>query len=175
MIRVLSRRERVILYATAGVIIFAAIFNFLLAPVLTKNDNLNKEINLKRAKLKKYLWLLSQKEAIQGKYSKFSSAPGGLGQEQDALVSALSELENLAKNSGVKIIDLRPQQPAGGRDLYREILIDLRTEGEMAGYLKFIYELENSLSLLRIKKFQLSAKPNSTILEGSFSISQLSD
>lgn len=173
MIRVLAKRERIILYATIGVVIFAIAFNFLLAPVLTKNDNLNREINLKRAKLKKYLWLISQKEAIQSKYSKFSPAPSVSDQQQDVLVSALSELENLAKNSGIRIIDLRPQQGAKGSDLYKEILIDLRTEGSMDGYLKFIYNLENSLSLLRIKKFQLTAKPNAQVLEGSFSISQL--
>ena len=59
-------------------------------------------------------------------------------------------------------------------ELYKEILIDLRTEGTQEGYLKFFYNIENSLALLRIKKFRLTAKTNTQTLEGSFSISQLS-
>lgn len=174
MIRLLSKREKVILYATVGVIIFVAVFNFLISPILTKNDNLNKEINFNQQKLKKYLWLLNQKEAIQSKHSKFVTITGISGQQEDALVGVLSELENLAKNANIRIIDLIPQQVTPRANLYKESLITLRTEGTIEGYLKFIYNLENSLSLLRIKKFQLSTKPNTPSLEGSFSISRLS-
>lgn len=170
MIKVLTKRERIILYVTIGMLVFAISFNFVIAPVLTKNDGLNKEINLARAKLKKYFWLLSQKDYIQAKFSKFSTTFRISGEKQDTLVSALSELENLAKNANIRIIDVRPQT-SRGLDLYKEVLIDLRAEGTMEGYLNFIYNLENSLSLLKIKRFQLTAKPNTPTLEGSFSIS----
>lgn len=163
MQRIFTKREKLIFYITAGVIIFTLGFNFLLAPILNKNAALNKEVNFYRAKLKKYLWLLTQKDKIRAKYSKFSSDIKLSGSQEDSLVSAFSELENLANASGIKIIDLRPQ---------KKDLIDLRTEGSMEGYLKFIYNLENSLSLLRIKTFRLTAKPNSSILEGSFSVSR---
>ncbi len=172
MLKILNKRERIILYATLGVAIFAVGFNFFIAPILAKNDYLNKEIALARAKLRKYRWLLSQKDYIQGKYNKFSSALKISGEQQDSLTSALSEVENLAKDANIRIIDIRPQTSRGS-GLYQEMLIDLRTEGAMEGYLKFIYNLENSLSLLRIKRFQLSAKPNTAALEGSFSISKI--
>lgn len=173
MLRILTKREKITLYVTIGVIIFAISFNSVIAPILTKNDNLNKEIGLVREKLKKYLWLLSQKDYIQGKFSKFSSTFKISNEQAESSFSALSELETLAKNANIKIIDIRPQT-SGSLQPYREINIDLRTEGMIEGYLEFIYNLENSLSLLRIKKFQLTAKPNSQTLEGSFSISQIS-
>jgi hypothetical protein len=173
MIKVLTKRERIILYTTIGIIIFALGFNFLIAPLLTKNENLNREIVLSRTKLKKYLRLLSQKDYIEKKYNKFSTPLKGSQEGTDAFVNALSELENLAKAANIRIVDIRPQS-AKSLALYKETLIDLRTEGTMEGYLKFIYNLENSLSLLRIKRFQLNAKPNSPTLEGSFSVSQLS-
>lgn len=88
-------------------------------------------------------------------------------------MSILSELELIAQQSGVSIIDIRPQLPKE-TSAYKEIYIDLRAEGSMQAFLKFIYDIENSLSLLRIKKLQLIAKPNSSILEGIFSISELS-
>lgn len=172
MLRIFSKREKAILYTTIGVLIFALGFNFLIAPILTKNDYLNKEIALARAKLKKYRWLLSQKDHIKSKYDRFSSLIKLDSKQQDSLTATLSELENLAKNANIRIIDLRPQTYKT-LDLYREILIDLRAEGTMEGYLNFIYNLENSLSLLRIKRFQFSAKPNVSTLEGNFSISHI--
>jgi NhaP-type Na+/H+ or K+/H+ antiporter len=173
MQRILTKREKIILYITIGVIIFSIIFNFLILPVLTKIGLLNKEINLTQTRLKKYTQLLSQKDYIQSKYNKFISRVGVSGRRQDTLVDALSELENLAKEANIRIIDIRPQTP-GNINLYKEIIIDLRTEGTMEGYLKFIYNIENSLLLLRIKRFQLNAKPATEALEGSFSISQIS-
>lgn len=172
MPKILAKREKIILSATIGVIVFSLVFNFLIAPVLSKNDSLNKEINITRTKLKKYMRLLTQKEVIQTKYKKFSSTLR-LPEQEDAAVSALAELENLANNANIRIIDIRPQ-PAKSLNLYKEIIIDLRAEGNMESYLKFIYNIEHSLLSLAIKRLQLNAKPNAQVLEGSFSISQLS-
>ncbi|MBM3246455.1 MAG: hypothetical protein FJZ13_03895 [Candidatus Omnitrophica bacterium] len=173
MPKILSKREKIILYVAIGVIVFSLGFNFLIAPGLGRNDVLNREISMVRTKLKKYRWLLSQKDYIQNKYNKFSSTLKLPGEQADTLTGALAELENLAKDANVRIIDLRPQ-PTINPSEYQEIIIDLRAEGTMEGYLKFIYNLENSLSLLKIKRFQLSAKPNNPALEGNFSISRIS-
>lgn len=173
MKRLFTKREKVILFFTVAVIIFSIGFNFLISPVLKKNELLNKEINITRVKLSKYWRLLNQKEFIQNKYNKFSSASKLTEQQQDTLMAALTELENLAKDANIHIIDIRPESSKSVA-LYKEILINLKTEGTIEGYLKFIYDIENSFLLLRIKKFQLSSKPNIQELEGSFYILQLS-
>jgi|SRR3989338_7929363 len=172
MPKALTKREKTTLYLTVGIIGFGLLFNFFLGPVFSKNNKLNREISLTRQKLKKYLVLLEQKDAIQNKYSKFFSAAQGISsREQDALISLFAELENLAKGANVKIMDIRPKFGAEGSR--KELAVDLRTEGSMEGYLKFIYNLENSLLLLKIKEFQLNSKPNTQVLEGLFSIAQL--
>jgi hypothetical protein len=157
---------------TAGVIIFAVVFNILLYPVMNKNSLLNKEINLTEQKLKKYLWLLSQKDNIMNKYSRFASTVKVSGQE-DPLVAGLTELENMAKEANIRLIDIRPEAAAKTQGPYKEAIIELRAEGAEEGYLKFLYKIENSLSLLKIKKFQLSARANTQALEARFTISQL--
>ena len=174
MIKAITKRERIILFLTAGIMFFAICFNFLIEPVLNKNDQLNQEINMVRAKLKKYILLLAQKEYLEKRYG--NKLPAGFNlsaQKEDSLVAALSELENLAKEAGVRIIDIRPEGALKGKAAYKEALIDLRAEGRIEDYLKFIYHLQNSLSLLKIEKIQLTAKPNSEALEGSFTISQV--
>lgn len=166
---VFSKREQVILYLTICVVIFGLAFNFVIAPLLSASANLNKEITVARAKMNRYAFLLKQKDAIQKISSQFSAAVKTPGQEGNTLVTVLSELEGLAQEAGISIVDIAPQPPRG----YSGILIDLKTEGPIEGYMKFFYSTEKSLSLLRIKKFQLNAKPNSQLLEGSFSVSHL--
>lgn len=173
MQKILTKREKIILYVTAGIIMFSIVFNLFIESNLSRNETLNKEINIARLKLNKYLKLLSQKEYIQDKYNKFSASLKLSGSGEDTFVGALSQIESLAKASNIRILDVRPQSQKI-LDLYKENLMELRTEGQIEGYLKFIYNIENSLSLLKIKRFQLNAKPNTAVLEGGFSISQLS-
>lgn len=172
MIKILNKREKIILWLTAGVIAFSIIFKFFIMPVLTKNDDLNKEIKLTQAKLKRSLRLLKQKDYIKSKYSKFLPLDNVSGEPQDSSVGLLSELERLSKNANIRIIEIRPET-AKKSGLYKEIFVDLRAEGAMSGYLKFIYDIERSPLLLKIKKFQLSAKPNTPFLEANLSLSQL--
>ena len=162
-----------ILYTTIAVLAFSAAFTPVIMPLINKDSLLSQGITVTRVKLKKYLWLLSQKEYIQDKYRKFSKTFKAPSYKDDIVVSALTQLENLAKESGIQIVDIRPQL-SKNLSSHKEILVDLRTEGRIDGYFKFIYGVENPLSLFRIKKLQINTKTNSQSLEGSFSISQLS-
>jgi len=173
MIKVLNKRERIILFSTIGLIILAVLFNFILVPVLSRNEVLDKEIAVASVRLKKYKSLISKKESIREIYEKFCADAKTMEQGEPTSANVLSELENLAQVSGIKIIDIRPQPSAKSGELYQELQIDFRTEGTMPDYVKFIYNLEISPLLLRVKGFQLSAKNNATALEGSFSVSQL--
>lgn len=173
MQRLISKREKTILFVTLAVILFSGVFTFFLSPLLKRADILNKEVKRARLKLKKYAYLLSQETQLKEKYDQFVSRQHLLGVAENPDVSVLSVLETLAKEANIRIIDIRPQTPRAAQQ-YRETSIDLRTEGTMEGYLKFLYSIENSLILLDIQRFQLNAKPGSQLLEGSFSISQVS-
>ena len=175
MAKVLTKREKSVFFITVAVVIFSLVFHFLIAPVINDNDILNKEINVAQSKLRKYLRLLSQKDNIEKAYNQFSSAFSIKDAQDDKQVEVLSELERLAKDANIRIIDIRPSLNVfSGSSAYKETLVDFRAEGNMEGFTKFIYEIENSLSLLKIRKLQLSTKSNLQGLEGSFSISQLS-
>jgi Tfp pilus assembly protein PilO len=174
MQKIISKREILILTITGLIVIFSLGYNLVLEPILSKNANLNKEIGINKEKLRKYAVLLGKKNSIQNKYNKFSQEFLGTNNiGKDTYVNALSEIESLAKESNIRIMDIRPESPKAG-NLYKESLIGLRIEGDMDSYLKFIYNIEKSTSLLQIKSFQLSAKPNSQVLEGTLSISQIS-
>ena len=172
MQRIFSKREKTTLFATIGVILFSIIFNILIMPIVEKNSGMDKEIAYTSAKLNKYLWLLSQKQNLQVKFSKFSSGAGlSDSRQKNMQVETFAELEAMARDSGVVIVDIRPQGSAQIQ-AKAENIIDLRCEAPIAAQMRFIYKLENSPLLLRIRRCQFTAKPNSQNLEAAFSLSQ---
>ncbi|MGD0335818.1 MAG: type II secretion system protein GspM [Candidatus Omnitrophota bacterium] len=167
MIKVLNKRERGILYLAVSVFLIAVCFNFIISPLLSRNAALNKEINTARSKLKRYLRLLNQKEQIKNKYTGRLNAPEGIAENPLALT--LAELDSLAKDANIRIIDIRPQATTRSK----EVVVDLRAEGALEDFMKFIYDVETSLALLQIKRLQFSSKPETAGLEAAFSISQI--
>lgn len=170
MPKIFTAREKLILYITISIVCIGITFGFLIAPVLEKNEGLDKQIDLTRTKLKKFMRLLSQKEEIQNQA--ILSPATTSHQQKNSIIGPLSELKILASDADIRIIDIRPQNITKAAAPGTEIIIDLRTDGMMEGYIKFIYNIEKSLSLLRVKKLQLTAQPNSSSLEGNFCIYQ---
>lgn len=165
---ILNPREKILLYCTIGLILCSLCFNSFIVPLLKENSMVNKEIALTRVKLKKYLRLLSQKEKINSRYAQLSLTPAQNMQKEDPALSVLSELERCAKDAGVRIIDIRPLAPTNA--LANEMAIDVRVEARIEGFLKFTYSVERSALLLEIQSLLLTAKPDSTLLEASLSI-----
>ncbi|MDD2702656.1 MAG: hypothetical protein PHC33_01440 [Candidatus Omnitrophica bacterium] len=166
--RIISKRESIVLFITIGVVGFSIFLNSALVPVLHKNEMLNKKVALSKRKLMSYRRLLSREGKIKNEYSRFFSGVTGLGEQGDTYVAVLYILENLAEESGIRIVDIRPRGSTGGVSFEKNTLFFMRTEGSLEGYVKFMYELENPLSLIRIKSFQLGVKPDARIFEGSF-------
>ena len=172
MLKVFSKREKTILLFTIALIVFSVVFNLVIEPIILRNETLNKEIRIARLKLRQYVRVLSKKEALESSYNKLSASLGQASLMENAAVGTLSEIEELAKSSNIQIVDIRPQS---SRNIsgYKENYVELRTEGTMESYLKFLYNIENSLSLIKVEKLHLSLKPNSVLLEGSLLVSQI--
>jgi DNA-directed RNA polymerase subunit F len=170
MHKILTPREKIILSTTIGVIIFSVLFHFIIVPILKRVEAVNNRVFALKIKLTKYTWLLSQKETIQ---NKFEQSVSTLNLDRtNTLVNALSNIETIAKNANIRIIDIRPQASRKVRT-HREVIIELKAQGASENYIKFLYDIENSLLLLRIKSLKLNAKPNTPNLEGNFLISQI--
>lgn len=170
MMRILNKREKFIACSIVFVICLLAAGNLVVLPLVKRNEFLNREIQFTALKLNKYKWLLNNKERIFKKYGgDTTSILSASGLE----VNVLSELENAAKLYGIAIIDVRSQgvfKDSGGP---RRESVDLRAEGTIQDFVKFIYAIENSIFMFNISRFQLKSKSNSSLLEGSFSISQI--
>lgn len=171
MTRVLNPREKKIFIITVGILIFSLFFRILIVPLWKHYDRLNDEITLTRSKLVRCLKLLSQKDKIQQRFNSFAAQSGIINSGADPLVAMLAELERLAAETNIKIIDVRPQGSYQAKGGFKELITDIRAEGSMEGLARFIYQVENSLALFRIKRLQINAKANSSNLEFALSVS----
>jgi len=173
MKRLLSKREKVVLWATILIVGSSILFATVLDPFLTRNAGLNRQIGATKKKLQKYLWLLKQKDILDKSFSGSPLLKNFFTLDQDNVIDALAILEDLATESGIKIVDLRPNFSNKTKISSAVNSIELRAEGTIEGVLKFVYLLENSGSALKIKKMQISSKPNSSYLEARFNIAQI--
>lgn len=168
----LTKREKVILFFTLGVIAFSLILNFILLPVIDKLRELNQEINSCQLDFKKSIRLLANKQAIQEDYNQISSIVQLQVGQEEMVAIVLLELEQLSSKVGLRIVDVRPQR-SNDLDRYKEILVELRQEGNIDGFLRFIYDIENPPHLLKIKKLQLNSKTTSDTLQAKLIISKI--
>jgi hypothetical protein len=173
MVKVLKKREQLLLYIILALACFSLFFNFIAYPLWQKNRALSNEIARTKLRLIKYLEILNRKDELEKNHSDASPTLLAFEQKQDTVVSVLAELEHLSKKTNVKILDIRPQSTTRSSKK-QAVAFDLRLEGDIEGYLKFIYEIENSVFLLQIKKILLRAKANSPLIEVAFTIIQIS-
>jgi hypothetical protein len=109
MQKILTKREKAILYCTLGIVTLSVFYNFIITPVIRKISLLNIEIHSTKTKLKEYLHLLSQKQALQTKYTSLSASGPVLGAQENSTLITLSEIENMANTANIRILDIRPQ------------------------------------------------------------------
>ncbi|MCG8431818.1 MAG: hypothetical protein MJA29_11680 [Candidatus Omnitrophica bacterium] len=172
--RGLSKREKITAGITLAVVIVSVGYRFVFMPWNERRQRLDAQLSLMGKQWRNYAALLSRQDLISSRFKEVFSSAGPVDPALDAGLGVISELESLGRQNGMQIIDIRPQ--GGGdsqRALYREDLYTLRTKGAVESYLKFIYALEHSLSLLHIRRVALIAKPQSQEIEGVFTLSQV--
>ncbi len=165
MLKNLAKRERII-FLIALIVVFLLFCSYLFTPMVDKITGLNKEISVSRLKLKNYYLLLSRKEMIKSKYADFVSA-GYFNKHDNETINVVSELENLCKSAGARIVEIRPKD----KDEGSTGLIEARTVGTIENYLKLFYDMENSPYLLKMKKAQISLRKEDGLLDGILVVS----
>ena len=174
LIKNMNKRERYIAL-TALLFIAAAIgYNFIVEPIARQWGTLNREISSKTVTLKRDLALLLVDKTLEENYSKFSRYVRSDKSEEEAVAEFLSYIENLSRNDSCLIVNMKP---IGTRDTgaYKEILVDLSSEGSVSQFTKFLYDVENTKNMiLKVKHFVLTSKAGQEgALRGTFLISKV--
>lgn len=167
----LSKKDKIIFYIAVCVVALLILDRGIISPVFSKIRSLNKELQDKQANIKKNLRILAQKERILAQGAKYNSLLGDSKMSDDEQVTlVLKELESLANKSSVYLVDMKPSgiKESGSSKM---ILINLNCEAQMEQLVDFMYNMENSNSLISIEKYQLTPKTKeSSVAKCSISV-----
>jgi hypothetical protein len=168
----LSKKRKVMVYCAAFLLAAAFIDRTMIYPVSSRIRELNKEIKEKESAIKKDARILFMKDRILKETSEYSSMFSATKSEDEENTLLLKEIENLANKSSVYLIDIKPsgtrQGPSG------KFLINLNCEAQMEQLIDFMYNIENSVQLLIIEKFQISRKSSeSSVARCAMTISKM--
>ena len=173
-IKNMSNRERQIALATALFIGVAFLYSLIIDPIAKEWQALNSEMKYKSALLRKDLNMLSAKASLEADYSKFAKYIKSNKNEEESAADLLSYLENLSRGDSCLVINIKP---IGTKDFasYKELLIDLSSEGSLQQFTKFLYDVENTKNMiLKVRHFVLTSKAGQEgALKGSFLISKI--
>lgn len=166
----LSKREKQLMYAAVGIVLIFGMDRLIVQPIHTRIISLNQEIIDKEAAVKKNIRILALKDRIVAESLKLAPMLNKIEFDEREVSSLLKELENYANESGVDLINIKPQGSLelGQWDTYQ---ISLNCEGEMDRVVEFMYKIENSNTLFLIKRYQITPKQrNSSVASCSMKI-----
>lgn len=166
----LSKRERILLFITIGVIILAGLINFIITPLSKKWRHLNNQIASLNAKLSRHMRILSLEKDIEAKYKAYADYLKVKGSNEEALALVLQEIERHARSSEVVLTNIVPSG-LESKDFYNKFEVRMDIEGDMSSLIKFLYELQRSKHLFRILRLSITTKPgNGEILRSSLQL-----
>jgi len=169
----LSKREKLILYLSVFFVSLTLLDRLAISPISSKMRALDKEIQDKEAGIKRDIKMLAQKDRIAAESAKYNSFLDKTKSEEEETSSLLKEIESLAGKSTVYLIDMKPGgvKEAGQS---RKYLVSLNCEAQMEQLVDFMYNIENSLKLLIIEKYQISPKTReSSVARCSMTVSKI--
>ena len=170
----ISKREKVLFTLVVLVIVVSLSYAFVVEPLYKKYQDLNQEIELKDVRLKRNNKLIKEHDAINAEFNKYSEQLKIKGSDEEEMASVLSEIEKIGQSAQVYLSDVKPQ-PIKDRNFYRLLGVEIKFQASMETLTKFIYDLQKSPFLLRVKRLQVNSKgQGSSLLEGTIQINKIS-
>ncbi|MBN1870246.1 MAG: hypothetical protein JW847_06715 [Candidatus Omnitrophica bacterium] len=168
----LSKRERTIFYITAIVAGLVLLDRLILAPILSKIHELNETITLQEQAIEQSLLVVMQEDRVKEEsklYAPYLSKPEG---EEKEVTAFLKEIENIAKQSSVYLVDIKP----AGKDVdgvATRHYAKLNYEAQMEQVFNFFHSITSAGQLLKIESYDIRPKTEGgSIVTCSVSVSK---
>lgn len=153
----LSRRERNIFYLAIFFILSVVLYITVVEPLWKKWQALNESISSKEIQLLKNQKILARRDIIAQMYDKYAENIKMKGSVEEETASILREIENIARASNTYINDIKPLK-VEDREFYKEYSIEVETEGDISNLTKFIYDLQDSKQILKVRYLRLNPR-----------------
>ena len=153
----LSKQEKIIAYVAIAFIIIAFFDRLILDTILDKMSSIENQISLKELLIKKDSRILSQKDVIGSQQQQYSAYAVQANSEAEEISAVLKEIDTLAKQAGVNLIETKPTELVSEKIIKRYSIL-LICEGTMGQLANFLFQIENSKTLFMVEKYDLSSR-----------------
>lgn len=167
-----SGKKKIMLYIVSALLCGVFVFRFVFLGMKKNLDQVKRQIKVAEAELARSHGIEKIKAIVQADYDKFQLFLRASDMDQRQISEEfLKESEKLAKDSGVSVISLNPQEKAEevkGMKVYK---VDMRIEARPDQVMAFLYHIQESKFLVRLDKLVLSPKDeNAVLLKGEVTI-----
>lgn len=155
MIR-LNRREKIAVLAACALLIVFSVFQFLIFPLTTKKERLERVVQVKSDILDQVSRLASDYRAEKQKVSSFKQ----LMESRQKGFSLFSFLDRLAGQSGIKdrVAYMKPSSSSGKTTGYRISKVEVKLNGiDLRQLTSFLYAVETSKNGVAVDRISISA------------------
>ena len=153
----LSRKEKIGMSFALAFLIVAGLDRLIVNPIRTQFQRVDQAIKISEKKLGHDLRNVHLKDQIAKEFEKFVEYVERSGSDEEEVAKILGEIESLARQSKVYLVDVKPQAPQKV-DFYKEYSVEIEAEGEIADLTTFLHHINMSAQLLRVEKLRLNAK-----------------
>ncbi len=152
-----SRRERIVMGVAAFAVFAVFCDRVIVSSVSRRLGDLDAQIAAREAQIRKDLRIVAQKQRIEIQHVGYKPYLGTMSTENEEFTVFLKEVDNLARQSEVYVVDMKPSasKEMGGAKKY---FINLNIEAQMAPLVSFLYAIEDSKKLMTVEKYQVMPK-----------------
>lgn len=168
----LSKKEKRLFYIAATVVAVVFFDRVVFRPVLNKLESFNGKISVEEKKLEKSMLILAQEVAITEEYKKFAQSIKQEQSDEETIASLLSSIEKMANSVSVFILDMKPAAVEKA-EFYKKYAVKIEAEAKISNLTDFMYQLENSSSLLRVSEFRLTPQKKETVLKINMTVTEV--
>lgn len=131
---------------------------FVLSGVRTRNRTLRQQITEEEVTLRTGIGMQKRKAAILSDQRKYADYFLSAVDDRERIAAFLKETERIAKESGVAITDLIPDNQPSKVAGHQTYTAQLKVEASMAQLLTLLQRLQDSRLLMKIDRFSLTPK-----------------
>jgi Tfp pilus assembly protein PilO len=154
-----KKREYILFYAIAGLLGIWLISSVIFAPFHSRLAELARSVTVQESKYKKGVSLLAIKEEINKAYERYATYFSVQGySDEETIASFLKAVEKISRESGLTILDMKPQKESKSDKYSKQYQINIKAEGHMQEFINFLYALHDAPLLFSIEKMTIAPK-----------------
>jgi Tfp pilus assembly protein PilO len=156
MLSKFSKREQSMVIMTVAITAATLSYVFIVEPIMEAYATIDRKIKTYTVKIQKGQSLLMREEVILAQYKKYADLIRPALTDEEEIAAMLKVIEEIASQNQIQITNIRPQ-PVREGEFYKELIFELSAESDVRQLGKFIYEIQGSGNILRVKRLIMTS------------------